>query len=396
MKIRSILAALLALCLALAVVIPAAAAEEVIATGTVQSSIGTLNVRSAPEEIAGGICGDEGENLTWTLTDDGTLTISGQGAMADFTFPSRYSGAPWYSYRSQIQRVRVESGVTTIGKYAFDGLGSVTEVALCEGLLRIGASAFANCSGIETIALPETLEEIGPAAFMWMSRLTGITIPAATATIGEEAFAMNGSLKAIRVAAANPNYSSDDHGILFNKDQTELIVCPGGFEGDYVIPGSVTLVRNKAFASCMGLTAVEIPAGVEIIENYSFFQCTELSSIRFLGNAPQIDWEAFFDVTADVFYPAGNGTWTEDVMQDYGGDLTWIAEQGESTVRHGDVNGDGKINGLDVILLRQHIAGWTVTLDTAAADVNGDGRVNGLDMILLRQYVAGWDVQLGG
>ena len=62
---------------------------------------------------------------------------------------------------------------------------------------------------------------------------------------------------------------------------------------------------------------------------------------------------------------------------------------------YGDANGDGQVNGKDLILLRQALAGWDVTLDEAAADCNGDGTLNGKDLILLRQALAGWDVTLG-
>ncbi|MBR2889163.1 MAG: Ig-like domain-containing protein [Oscillospiraceae bacterium] len=61
----------------------------------------------------------------------------------------------------------------------------------------------------------------------------------------------------------------------------------------------------------------------------------------------------------------------------------------------GDTNSDGKVNGKDLILLRQSLAGWDVTIAGAAADCNGDGKINGKDLILLRQYLAGWDVELG-
>ena len=60
----------------------------------------------------------------------------------------------------------------------------------------------------------------------------------------------------------------------------------------------------------------------------------------------------------------------------------------------GDVNGDGLRNPLDLVLLRQHLAGWSVTLDLKAADVTGDGQCNAMDLIRLRQYLAGWDVPM--
>ena len=60
----------------------------------------------------------------------------------------------------------------------------------------------------------------------------------------------------------------------------------------------------------------------------------------------------------------------------------------------GDLNGDGIVNGKDVILVRQYVALMDVEMDLRTADVNADGEVNGKDVILIRQYVAMFEVEL--
>ena len=84
---------------------------------------------------ASGTCGD---NLTWTLTDDGTLTISGTGSMTGYS----YDEAPWYSKRSSIQSLIIESGVTSIGRNAFFDCTRLTSVTIPEGVTSIGTYAF--------------------------------------------------------------------------------------------------------------------------------------------------------------------------------------------------------------------------------------------------------------
>ena len=57
-----------------------------------------------------------GENLTWELSEDGTLTISGSGKMADYDDPN---SQPWAGQRDNIKHLVVTDGVTTIGINAF-------------------------------------------------------------------------------------------------------------------------------------------------------------------------------------------------------------------------------------------------------------------------------------
>ena len=60
----------------------------------------------ASDVVESGTCGT---NLTWSLDDEGVLTISGEGKMANY---SEDSTAPWYSQRTQIKNVVIEDGVT--------------------------------------------------------------------------------------------------------------------------------------------------------------------------------------------------------------------------------------------------------------------------------------------
>ena len=92
-----------------------------------------------------------------------------------------------------------------------------------------------------------------------------------------------------------------------------------------IIPDSVTMIEFGAFYGCDGLASITIPSSVYYIGDWAFESCTNLSSIYFDGDAPAFGEGVFDGVTATVYYPAGDPTWTEDVMQDYGGDITWVA-----------------------------------------------------------------------
>ena len=101
----------------------------------------------AAEVKASGSCG---ENLTWTLTTDGVLTISGEGEMEE-RMP-----APWYEYRESVTEVRVESGVMYIGAHAFADCDDLTIVEMPNSVTGIGENAFSNCSELAVVYYPGT------------------------------------------------------------------------------------------------------------------------------------------------------------------------------------------------------------------------------------------------
>ena len=114
-----------------------------------------------------------GENLTWALTRDGTLTISGTGEMTDY---SHFNSVPWYTNRSQISSVVMDEGVTSIGSYAFFGCRSLTTITIPEGVTYIGFRAFEGCTSLTSITIPGSVTSIGNTAFYECSGLTSVTI----------------------------------------------------------------------------------------------------------------------------------------------------------------------------------------------------------------------------
>ena len=207
--------------------------------------------------VASGNCGAEGSSLTWTLDSDGVLTISGTGAMADFD----YGGAPWYENRESVKTVVLKSGVTSIGRVAFQ-----------------------NCSNLAGVTIPTSVTSLGDHAFMGCIALTGVTIPSGIKTLGREPFLLCSSLKTISVADGNPSFSAVD-GVLFNKNKTELITYPGGKAGSYNVPSGVISIGTCAFFGS-GVTEVTVSSSVTSIGGQAFYLCNSLMNINVQSDNP--------------------------------------------------------------------------------------------------------------
>lgn len=123
-----------------------------------------------------GNCGASGDNLTWTLSCEGVLTITGSGAMADY---ADEASVPWYARRGSIVTVSLPDGITTIGAYAFCET-NLREVTLPEGVTTLGANAFKQCQSLRTLELPTTLTSIGANALAYCGALERIDCNATT------------------------------------------------------------------------------------------------------------------------------------------------------------------------------------------------------------------------
>ncbi len=219
------------------------------------------------------------DNLTWKLYEDGTLNISGTGAMKDYNSTDNLS--PVYM-NSSVKKVVIEEGVTNIGNWAFSECSSLTSITIPDSVTNIGAAAFDSCGSLTSITIPGSVTSIGTVAFYNCSGLTSITIPDSVTNIGAAAFDSCGSLTSIVI----PNSVTSIESYAFSACSSLTSIT---------IPDSVTSIGNNAFDSCSSLTSITIPDGVTSIESYAFCNCSNLTSITIPDGVTSIEGSAFYN-----------------------------------------------------------------------------------------------------
>ena len=235
--------------------------------------------------LASGICG---ENLTWVLYIDGTLIISGEGEIADIRseitpqFALIIYDDAWRAYKDEIKKVVIESGVTSIGKYAFWNCMNITSLTVPSSVTAIDCTAFSDCTGLLTagpIGSGSSYEfgwetAIPDNAFYHCSGLKSAVIPNGVQSIGQSAFFQCTDLESV------------------------------------ALPSSVTSIGSWAFAYC-DLRSMILPAEIESIGEYTFRDCFRMTDIRIPLSLSRIDNNAFYGCRglADVYYEGTKEAW---------------------------------------------------------------------------------------
>lgn len=344
MKPKKLLAAVISLCLVL-------------------SAFPAFTAFAAEDVPSMGNCGKNGDNVSFVY-QDGTLTISGTGEMADY---EKYSDneTPYEDIKRFVKNVVVQEGVTRIGSDAFGSCYKLQSVTLPEGIVSIGDEAFSgtysltsitlpqsletlgsyafggsfienitvpskvkdipptafmSCDQLVSVTLPEGLETIGSSAFYCCKALTGITLPAGLKKVGSHVFASCESLKEI---VFPDQIEAMDYGVFDGCTVLEKVVLPKNLTDIYDsmflgcsalseinIPESVTYIGDLSF-SRSGIKKLSIPAGVSYIEPSAFYNCDALESITIDGKNEHytvVDNSLYTkDMTAIVHYVGSKG-----------------------------------------------------------------------------------------
>lgn len=310
--------------------------------------------------IAEGNCGaaNNGTNLSWKLENNGVLTISGDGAMKDYSGSYTFTRPGWYQHKDEIKSVVFDGEITRIGVLAFDECTNIKNVrykdytgpadnALPESVKTIGQYAFSDTGVTGTLKLPENLTAIGYSAFSGCTKLTGsltiptgvkkiekntfykcgftgtLTIPEGVETIGESAFdgcsSLTGDLKIPDTVTEVGKYAfqncSGFQGKLFLSNSLSEI-CFGtfwgcsGLTGSLTIPKNVTKIDGCAFRECKHLIGdLNIPDTVTEVGDCAFEGCSGFDGTIHISNSLKEIEEATFkncsSLTGTLAIPGG-------------------------------------------------------------------------------------------
>lgn len=201
----------------------------------------TTDVTVSEESLANtGRCGEKAYFIFEEKTN--TVTITGTGALWD---AGDAQMDHWDAYSAKVKILKISSGITGIGAYSIEGLDSVEEIYISD-----------------TVSVIE--QQMGGTALSWSD-----------------------SLQKITVDENNKNYSSDENGVLYNKDKTEIVQYPIGSDTTgFEVPASVKKIGSAAFVDCTNLKIVTLPETVEEFGEDVFMGCSEDLIIRCNENSP--------------------------------------------------------------------------------------------------------------
>lgn len=401
--------------------------------------------------VDSGYCGADngGENLKWTLDNNGVLTISGSGAMKDYTWDENVR-LDWYVRKKDIRSVVLDNRITHIGNYAFDKCTNIESVrytdytgnagvALPKSVTTIGVHAFSDTGVTGTLKLPEHLTEIDSSAFYHCRKLNGeLKLPDTVKEIGGFAFNSCGFTGKLELPASLENIGNDAFEscsgltgkLTFPSKMNEIkssIFHETGIT-EVVIPSSIKTVRDGAFNSCMNLKKVYLPTEIPKIYNRAFMNC---SDVKFYYPAYKADWmtqtSKFLDSTLnadkDAVKPSEVSTWRPicyyvDVTFDAGsgkfqnGEQKHIVKGNENELYRTENLTEDMVTAIGTPKQSgYHFAGWSLKQNGSVTDVlpvdengymtiadNGKNDFGGVEdgMTLYAVYTSAASVKING
>lgn len=237
--------------------------------------------------------GSLGNGLSWTLNDDGTLTICGEGDIPD-------ANQWWDGQATSVKEIVIEEGVTGIGDMGLCQCTNLTSVTIPLTVTSIGKNAFLQCTSLTTVSFADecvSTLSIGDRAFNGCTALESIEIPNYVTTLGYGAFEGCRILQSVTFEAGS-QLKAISGATFYGCDKLETINIPSSVEsiGDsafgyctslksITIPDSVTTIDRAAFWGCSALESIMIPESVTTIGDDIFKECSNLKKVTCISGS---------------------------------------------------------------------------------------------------------------
>ena len=239
------------------------------------------------------------------LTSIGKYAFDDCNSLTSIVIPNSVTsiGYEAFSFCRSLTSISIPNSVTSIGSYAFKYCEGLTSITIPNSVTSIGSYAFYECSGLTSVAICSGVTSIGSYAFIYCKGLTSISIPNSVTFLGDGAFKDCSGLTSVAIGSGVT--SIGEEVFCFCENLTSINIPNGvttigadAFKGcssltSIAIPNSVTSIGVRAFTGCKGLTSITIPNGVTKIGKHTFSECRGLTSIVIPNSVTSIGWQAF-------------------------------------------------------------------------------------------------------
>ena len=263
-----------------------------------------------------GACGDES---FWVLSNDGTLSVRGSGAVTDYAYGVQQ--------RSLVSRLVVEDGITSIGdKFtissdSYTGFENISSVTFADSVEELPAGMLRGCSSLQKIDLPSGIKAIPDKFLYGCTSLGSVQIPDAVTKIGEESFYGCSSLQSVGFGSSVNTIGAES----FAKCASLAAIS---------LPKTVVSIGEKAFSET-GVVELVFPASVEEMDRSTFDKCPSLTKVVFEGAFPSLEGGSYSGNQIIGIHRANDETW--QVRGKYNiGDITWYTENADGSLSEDD------------------------------------------------------------
>lgn len=234
--------------------------------------------------LTSGFCGDtsegsDGKNISWTLDENGVLTVTGTGKMAKEAF----------KYDQRIKEAVIGDSITNISEYCFNDCRNLTKVTMGDDVESIDSYCFCECNKLVDIYLSKSLKFIGKDAFYRCYQLSNFMFPDSVSYIGERAFGSCYSITTLSLPKLLNSISDNTFSfcsrlqtINFSESLESVGFC--AFHECSALTTinfneSLKSIAQDAFWSCKSLTKIVLPESLNNLSSSIFRECTNLESV---------------------------------------------------------------------------------------------------------------------